>query len=517
MLVVTRERLVNLYGSELIHEVTRGKVITLKHFLIGVGLHNITGLKTPVKILSHLGHSVDYNFVCETETAEAEKAQSFFLNDGTLQPLEPVTPEAVVLTYWWADNFNQKLESLTGHGVIDSTHIVKFFDWSDSTTLTICNVSIPRSRRRSLIPVQQIIPSICVDKKKEPPIIFNDLSVPVSNQISEEVDIFLALYVFWLVLWHLASSDQILPRFSGWCINMQNNLEPLKKTIVTYLPPLNSPITEFGTVYKLFETLQSQESKVNTPYVNITLDVGAAINAYKVLWNFLSKFKNIVIYLGDFHYIKEAFAVLGKIITGSGFEDIIYQSGICSVGSLNGVLAGSHYNRCWTVHTHLSEALERLLFQRFLTSVDAIPDALSENLQSHTADEEILNTLMNDEEIGAFLAKFEEYNDEVRKGNHEKTSQFWLVYYLDIMQNQHLLHTAIQTNNFYLRLHGLKTMLPYFFAMDKQNYAQYGSCYINTLEHLDITHPGCRQLLKYKGRREISLQSCHRSMGRTNH
>ena len=132
------------------------------------------------------------------------------------------------------------------------------------------------------------------------------------------------------------------------------------------------------------------------------------------------------------------------------------------MGSLNGVLAGSHYNRCWTVHAHLSEALERLLFQRFLTSVDAIPDALSENLQPHTADEEILNTLMNDEEIGAFLAKFVEYKDEVRKGNHGKTSQFWLVYYLDIMQNQHLLHTAIQTNNFYLRLHGLKTMLPYF-------------------------------------------------------
>ena len=100
------------------------------------------------------------------------------------------------MTYWWADNFNQKLESLTGHGVIDSTHIVEFSEQSDSTTLTIRNVSIRRSRRRSLIPVQQIIPSICVDKKREPPVISSDLSVPVNNQISEEVDTFLALYVF---------------------------------------------------------------------------------------------------------------------------------------------------------------------------------------------------------------------------------------------------------------------------------------------------------------------------------
>ena len=51
--------------------------------------------------------------------------------------------------------------------------------------------------------------------------------------------------------------------------------------------------------------------------------------------------------------------------------------------------------------------------------------------------------------------------------------------------------------------------------MDKQNYARYGSCYINTLENLDITHPGCRELLKYKG---LSVQgqekySCRVAIG----
>ena len=132
--------------------------------------------------------------------------------------------------------------------------------------------------------------------------------------------------------------------------------------------------------------------------------------------------------------------------------------------------------------------------------MDAIPDALSENLQSHTADEEILNTLMKNEETGAFIAKFDEYKDEVRKGNQGKTSQFWFVYYLDIMQNQHLPHIAMQPNKFYLRLYGLKTMLPYIF-LQWTSRIMLGTelCYINTLENLDITHPGCRELLKYKG------------------
>ena len=132
--------------------------------------------------------------------------------------------------------------------------------------------------------IQQSIRSIYVDKKREPPIISNVLLVPVSNSISEEVNTFLALCVFRLVLRHLASSDQI----------------------VTYLPPLNLLITEFGTVYKLFKILQSQASEVNMPYVNIALWVGAAINAYKVLWNFPSKFKKHCYSSGEFSLYKES-------------------------------------------------------------------------------------------------------------------------------------------------------------------------------------------------------------------
>ena len=33
------------------------------------------------------------------------------------------------------------------------------------------------------------------------------------------------------------------------------------------------------------------------------------------------------------------------------FPDIVYQSGYCSFGKINGVLAASHYNRPWIVHS----------------------------------------------------------------------------------------------------------------------------------------------------------------------
>ena len=83
-------RLIKSYTSDLIHGVTRGKVITTKHFLLGLGLHSITGQRLPIQILHRLGHCTDYNFVCEIETAQAETAQTLATESGAL-PLKPAS------------------------------------------------------------------------------------------------------------------------------------------------------------------------------------------------------------------------------------------------------------------------------------------------------------------------------------------------------------------------------------------------------------------------------------------
>ena len=57
------------------------------------------------------------------------------------------------------------------------------------------------------------------------------------------------------------------------------------------------------------EYLQSLAATVNMPYVNITLDVGAALNAFKFLWNGVEQYQNVLIHLGDFHFMTENFQV----------------------------------------------------------------------------------------------------------------------------------------------------------------------------------------------------------------
>ena len=52
---VFTQRLIDSFSQDLVHGVSRGRVITLKHFALGVSMHNITGQKLPIRILYNLG------------------------------------------------------------------------------------------------------------------------------------------------------------------------------------------------------------------------------------------------------------------------------------------------------------------------------------------------------------------------------------------------------------------------------------------------------------------------------
>ena len=72
---------------------------------------------------------------------------------------------------------------------------------------------------------------------------------------------------------------------------------------------LPSKVTDSKAIHQYIEYGQLLSSKVNMPCTNTTLDVGAAINAFKYLWSNNNTFSNVVLHLGDFHFMKENFKV----------------------------------------------------------------------------------------------------------------------------------------------------------------------------------------------------------------
>ena len=55
---------------------------------------------------------------------------------------------------------------------------------------------------------------------------------------------------------------------------------------------------------------------------------------------------------------------------GSRFNEVLLESGICTSGSINGIMKGKHYNRALRVHLAVCKALERLLLARYFNSED---------------------------------------------------------------------------------------------------------------------------------------------------
>ena len=109
-------RLVESYGADLIHGVTRGKTLTAKHFLLAMGLYDVTGSRMVIEVVNKLGHCINYDSVCEIATAQAEKA-TILASSNAILPLKPANEGAKVLTHFWVDNFDVVYSSKGGNSV----------------------------------------------------------------------------------------------------------------------------------------------------------------------------------------------------------------------------------------------------------------------------------------------------------------------------------------------------------------------------------------------------------------
>ena len=95
------------------------------------------------------------------------------------------------------------------------------------------------------------------------------------------------------------------------------------------------------------------------------------------------------------------------------------------------------------------------------------------------------------------LTQYEKFKTKTRNGELGKTAQFWLIY-LDLMK-VHLAHTAVQENDFNVRVLAWEKMLPFYFYFNEINYACYGTYYLQHLTHIETLNPETKELLMTKG------------------
>ena len=100
-------RLINSYSWDMVHGVSRGKVITPKHFAFSTGIHALTGQRNAVQIAHGLGAGMSFDRTMDVITAQAQKAQALS-REGFSLPVQPTTPGTFVKTLFWVDNLDKK-------------------------------------------------------------------------------------------------------------------------------------------------------------------------------------------------------------------------------------------------------------------------------------------------------------------------------------------------------------------------------------------------------------------------
>ena len=98
-------------------------------------------------------------------------------------PIQPVDIDSYVLTVFWVDSFDVKVETQTGATSVNTTHMVAFQENYTNSLKQTPEIKIPRSRKREMQPFK-MNPSVSaqINSKVHPP----SLNVAKKEDVGEK-------------------------------------------------------------------------------------------------------------------------------------------------------------------------------------------------------------------------------------------------------------------------------------------------------------------------------------------
>ena len=106
-------------------------------------------MKNRSGIMNKLGHCVSYPLVYDIETGLAQSAQ-LQATQSSFVPVKPFHEGETVITVFWLDNCDINVESATGGGAINTTHMVAFQEETEHTSFLYTHTTLERSKSRRL-------------------------------------------------------------------------------------------------------------------------------------------------------------------------------------------------------------------------------------------------------------------------------------------------------------------------------------------------------------------------------
>ena len=232
------------------------------------------------------------------------------------------------------------------------------------------------------------------------------------------------------------------------------------------------PVTDFATVKKCLTISMKVTQKLNQEYTLVTTDLAAANIAHDLIWGDKELYEKVIVNLGPFHTMCSYMGVIVKMMSGSGFEDIVVDAGMRASGSFEQVMSGKHYNRSVRVHQRMLDALERMLLMSFNNSVesgqehDNLSAAVNFALQPTAENRQ---NAEDSETCKTYLMEYDKFKAAVRYEKFGKTAQFWLQY-CDSIWVLLTYQRAVKENNMDLFSNSMRKICGLLFSADHLNY-----------------------------------------------
>lgn len=200
---------------------------------------------------------------------------------------------------------------------------------------------------------------------------------------------------------------QVVPGFGGFV--SATGTAPERKSTIEYFTPINQPFTEYSVIKELLKRSEDATREVGQEYVLNTFDLGGCMKALPLIWKFPTEYKNHIVIPGPFHTAMNYIGMItGNKCKGSGYSEILIEAGLVTSGCLKNVLKGKAFAKALFCLKTVSEAMERLLFERFVDEekVNA-PAALQSIVQ--TLNRENLDRTLQYPPATALLEKYAAY------------------------------------------------------------------------------------------------------------
>ena len=483
------------FGQDLIFAGTRGRVKTPKHVSLSVAVKGLTGSVEVVSMLNKMGHAISYSQVLEVETAFANRQVE---RDPEGIALPSVIQLHVPAVFCW-DNNDICEETLSGS---DTTHCTNGIIVQPRTSTCLPEPSIHQlslHKRRSFKPD----PSQTQSMLYVPGVKRNPATEDIDNasiQKSPEVQHSAMTHDFvWFLsrmnldesLTHIDDNRmQCVPSWAGFNAVLRKHNVPATD-VIGYCQVIDSSPTEAATVYTLLKRSVTMAERIGQQDVIVVLDQAIYAKATEIIADKHVEFQKVVLRMGSFHIACNLLHIIGQRFGEAGLKDILAESGVVAVGSIDGVLRGKHYNRAMRSHRIVMEALLRLRWQSFINWLNQQNDTFNkhvivtmvQNIQT-TLNDESINVINTSPEFSALQTSFRQFCQTDRG----QTATFWDSY-IDLVSLLMRFVRATRESNWDLHLSCVRDILSWVFAYDHTNYSRSLPLYWSQMINLETTHP----------------------------